>query len=52
MRQVGASVTVDISQLNSATTITADAWGYNVELHSNNELRGNNTNFSTGVVGI
>lgn len=51
MRQVGASVTVDISQLNSATTITADAWGYNVELHSNNELKGN-ANISNGVVGV
>lgn len=52
LRQVNASKTIDVSTVNrTATTISTEGWGYNIEIHASADLN-DGVNIQPGVVGI
>ena len=51
LRQVNASKTINVSTITSATTISTEAWGYNIEIHASANLN-DNTSIQPGVIGI
>lgn len=52
LRQVNASKTIDVSTVNTTnTTISTEAWGYNIEIHASANLN-DNSSIQPGVIGI
>lgn len=52
LRQVNASKTIDVSTVNTTTTtISTEAWGYNIEIHASANLN-DSSSIQPGVVGI
>lgn len=52
LRQVNASKTIDVSTVNrTATTISTEGWGYNIEIHASANLN-DGVSIQPGVVGI